>query len=119
MTGKIHSFIYDTADVSGLSSFYSEFTGFKKQYGGEDWVTLVSDVGHRLCFQLAPDHVPAQWPDQKEHPQQFHLDFLTPDRESDVARALALGATRLEGGGESWSVLADPSGHPFCICASP
>jgi hypothetical protein len=119
MTAKIHSFIYDTADVRGLSSFYADFTGFKEHYAGDDWVTLLSDAGHKLCFQLAPDHVPPQWPDQAEHPQQFHLDFLTPDMEGDVARAVALGAKRLEGGGESWTVLADPSGHPFCVCASP
>ncbi|GIH06356.1 hypothetical protein Rhe02_44230 [Rhizocola hellebori] len=119
MTGKIHSFIYDTADVRGLAAFYAEFTGFKEHYADDEWVTLVSDAGHKLAFQRALDHVPPRWPDQAEHPQQFHLDFLTPDRESDVARAITLGATRLEGGGESWTVLADPSGHPFCVCASP
>ena len=28
---------------------------------------------------------------------------------------MKLGATRLEGGGESFSVFADPAGHPFCF----
>jgi predicted enzyme related to lactoylglutathione lyase len=118
MTGKIHSFIYDTADVRGLSSFYAQLTGFKEHHADDDWVTLLSDTGHKLAFQLAPDHVPPRWPDQLENPQQFHLDFLTPDMQGDTARAIALGAKRLEGGGESWTVLADPSGHPFCVCAN-
>lgn len=118
MTGTIYSFVYDSADIRGLATFYAEFTGFTQTLTGKRWITLQSPQGHRLAFQHAPDHVRPQWPDQKEHPQQFHLDFLTPDREGDVARALSLGATRLEGGGESWSVLADPSGHPFCVCAS-
>ncbi len=118
MTGKIHSFVYDAADIHAVAAFYVQLAGFKEHYSGDDWVTLVNDSGHKLAFQLAPDHVPPRWPDQAEHPQQFHLDFLTPDMEGDTARAVALGATRLEGGGESWSVLADPSGHPLCICAN-
>jgi hypothetical protein len=60
--------------------------------------------------------VPPQWPDPK-HPQQMHLDLLVPDREAAVERAVRLGATRLPGGGDTWTVLADPSGHPFCLCS--
>ena len=118
MTGSIHNFVYDSADIHGLSTFYARFTGFEEVWASDSWVTLKSPQGHHLAFQQAPEHVPPRWPDQGEHPQQFHLDFLTPDREGDVARALSLGATRLEGGGQTWSVLADPSGHPFCVCDS-
>ncbi len=118
MTGTIRGFIYDSADIRALAAFYAQFAGFKEHWAGKKWITLESPEGHRLAFQHTPDHIPARWPDQKEHPQQFHLDFLTPDLEGEVARALSLGATRLEGGGESWSVLADPSGHPFCVCAN-
>ena len=30
-------------------------------------------------------------------------------------RVLALGATRLPGGGDDFRVYADPAGHPFCL----
>jgi predicted enzyme related to lactoylglutathione lyase len=70
-----------------------------------------------VCFQLAPDHIPPRWPDPL-YPQHFHLDFRTPDMAAEVERAISLGATRLEGGGETWTVLADPAGHPFCLCQS-
>jgi predicted enzyme related to lactoylglutathione lyase len=33
-----------------------------------------------------------------------------------VAAAEHAGATRLPGGGDTFTVLADPSGHPFCLC---
>ena len=65
MTGKIHSFVYDTADLQAMASFYVQFAGFKEHYVGDDWVTLISDSGHKLAFQLAPDHVPPRWPDQR------------------------------------------------------
>ncbi|HCT80302.1 MAG TPA: glyoxalase [Micromonosporaceae bacterium] len=117
MTGTLHGVIFDTADIKGLASFYSQLTGFKEDYVDDYWITLKSDEGRRLAFQLAPDHVQPRWPDQR-FPQQFHLDFLTPDMEGETARAISLGATRLEGGGDTWTVLADPSGHPFCVCAN-
>jgi hypothetical protein len=31
---------------------------------------------------------------------------------------LALGATPLPGGGETFRVYADPQGKPFCLCVS-
>ena len=32
------------------------------------------------------------------------------------AAAISLGARRLAGGGDDFRVLADPAGHPFCLC---
>jgi hypothetical protein len=32
-------------------------------------------------------------------------------------KVLALGARRLDGGGENFDVHADPAGHPFCLVA--
>lgn len=115
MTGSLHSIVIDTPDVRGLSAFYRQLAGWSEADVDDDWVTLMTPAGHRVAFQLAPDHVPPRWPDPK-HPQQMHLDFLAPDRSAAVARALELGATQLPGGGETWTVLADPSGHPFCLC---
>jgi hypothetical protein len=31
------------------------------------------------------------------------------------ARALELGAFRLDAGGERFRVFSDPAGHPFCL----
>ena len=54
------------------------------------------------------------------------LRFLVPLPLADVPRdahdldeadagVLDLGAQRLTGGGETFRVFADPSGHPFCL----
>ena len=57
-----------------------------------------------------------QWPDPAR-PQQAHLDIMVDDLDAGEQRALALGATRLNGGGETFRVFADPAGHPFCLTA--
>lgn len=115
MTGRISGIVLDTPDVRGLAAFYSEVAGTTVASGDDEWVTVLTPEGWKIAFQHAPDHQPPQWPDQA-YPQQFHLDILVPDREAAVEAALKAGATMLPGGGETWTTLADPSGHPFCLC---
>lgn len=117
MIGEIFGIVIDSADIRRNAAFYRDLAGWSEGWVGDDWITLRTPAGQRVCFQEAPDHVQPRWPSQK-HPQQAHLDFLVPDRQVAVARAIELGATRLEGGGETYTVLADPSGHPFCLCDS-
>lgn len=52
------------------------------------------------------------------HKNRLHLDLAAgPDWEAEVARLLALGATRVDiGQGDvPWDVLADPEGNEFCV----
>lgn len=116
MIGKLHTIAFDTPDAPGLAGFYGDLLGLGERKDSADgkWITLALPSGQRLAFQQADDHVPPRWPDP-EHPQQLHLDLRSPDREGTVDRALQLGASRLVGGGDTWTVLADPSGHPFCV----
>jgi hypothetical protein len=47
-----------------------------------------------------------------------HIDFATEDREGEVERLVALGATRGEDHtvpGLTWTVLQDPEGNEFCV----
>ena len=104
----------DAPDINALSSFYAELTGWPIVRKESDWITLRLADGREVAFQLAPDHIPPQWPSQ-EHPQQFHLDLYVDGHEEAAERAVALGATRLATGA-SWITLADPAGHPFDLC---
>jgi catechol-2,3-dioxygenase len=118
MIGRLRNVVLDAPDIQRLSSFYGSLTGWPTTYADEEWVALTTPDKQRICFQLAPDHVPPQWPDP-DHPQQFHLDLLTPDLEAAAARAVELGATRLadaDYGDAAWITLADPAGHPFDLC---
>lgn len=114
VTGRLGAVIFDAPDIDALADFYARLTGWTVDRREPDWVTLHTDAGQELAFQLAPDHVPPQWP-SPDHPQQAHLDLLVEGREAAAERAVALGATRLAEGA-SWITLADPAGHPFDLC---
>src|SRR5699024_11672020 len=58
--------------------------------------------------------LPPNWPD--DGLKQFHLDLAADDLEAAAARCVELGASRADPQpGETWVVLIDPAGHPFCI----
>ncbi len=100
-----------------LARFYSELLGLPVTYHDDEWWTIGSNPGWKLAFQRAPDHVAPTWPDGRV-PQQLHLDVTVDAAQIDEAEAqvIALGARRLEPGGEDFRVYADPAGHPFCLC---
>ena len=114
MIGTLRSVVIDAPNIAAVSDFYIALAGWKQHYVDDEWITLVTDDGWRICLQSAPDHVPPQWPDQA-HPQQAHLDLRVPDIEAATARAIELGATLLSRS-ETWHTLADPAGHPFDLC---
>jgi catechol 2,3-dioxygenase-like lactoylglutathione lyase family enzyme len=112
--GRLELAAFDAADIEKLASFYVELTGWRIVRQISDWIEMRLPDGQEVGLQLAPDHVPPQWPGQ-ERPQQLHLDLLVDGHEAAAERAVALGATRLAVG-SSWITLADPAGHPFDLC---
>jgi len=113
-TGRLDAAAFDAADIDTLASFYAELAGWQIVRKDADWITVRAGDGQEIAFQLAPDHIPPQWPGQ-ERPQQFHLDLQVADPDAAAERAVALGATRLATG-PSWITLADPAGHSFDLC---
>ncbi|WP_329108159.1 VOC family protein [Micromonospora sp. NBC_01699] len=115
MIGELRSVVVDCPDPRGLAGFYGELLGRTVVHDSDDWVTLGGGAGQpRVAFQLAAGLREPRWPDP-ERPQQFHLDVTVDDIEVAEAKVLALGATRLPGGGADFRVYADPAGHPFCL----
>ena len=121
----------DTTDCRGLAEFYRELLGLQYRPGDEppvdgvddaDWLVLVDSDGRRkLAFQQVDRLEPTTWPEH-DVPMQMHLD-LSVSSADELARhrdrALALGARilldRTDDEDEALYVLADPSGHPFCL----
>jgi catechol 2,3-dioxygenase-like lactoylglutathione lyase family enzyme len=114
MIGRLHTVAIDCPDPSALADFYAELLGLPVTRRDDDWVTVGEDGGPSVSFQLAPDLQPPRWPDP-DYPQQFHLDIEVDDIDIAEPQVLALGATRLPGGMDSFRVYADPAGHPFCL----
>ncbi|MFD6446756.1 VOC family protein [Promicromonospora sp. NPDC060204] len=53
-------------------------------------------------------------PEPKTVKNRVHLDVRAPDRDGEVARLVAAGASEV-GRHEDWVVLADPEGNEFCV----
>jgi hypothetical protein len=111
--------VFDSADLAGESGFWAGLLDGVVD-AEDDWHMVIVDGAPRVGVQLAPDHVPPQWPDGSP-PQQIHLDLWVDDFEVAHERVMSLGATVLKParGGDSpddFQVYADPAGHPFCLC---
>ncbi|HWC23086.1 MAG TPA: VOC family protein [Flexivirga sp.] len=103
----------DCADAGVMATFYSAALGWDITAQGEGYAMLQhGDL--RLGFGETPDYQAPSWPDDGH--KQFHLDLAAEDVDAAVARCVELGATKPEQQpGETWTVLLDPAGHPFCM----
>lgn len=110
--------VFDAADLGQESAFWAGLLG-GHVFEDEAWHTVIDADGEwRIGVQLAPDHVPPDWPDG--NPQQVHLDLHVEDPRAAHDQAIALGARLLQAApdldsDEGHQVYADPAGHPFCI----
>ncbi|GAB3622399.1 VOC family protein [Mariniluteicoccus endophyticus] len=103
----------DAADPAPLAAFWSQVLGWPTAYADDDYAMLAGP-SHALGIGRVDDFQPPTWPDSGR--KQFHLDLAADDVEAAVARCVELGATRPDDQpGETWVVLLDPAGHPFCV----
>jgi len=112
---ELYAVTLDAPDASVLARFYAQLLELEVGYDGPEGA-LVAGGPTSLMVQQISDYNPPRWPDPAR-PQQAHLDITVDDLDAGEERALALGATRLDGGGETFRVFADPAGHPFCLTA--
>lgn len=114
MPVSLHHIVIDAHDLPGLARFWADVLGWKILSVREREVVVgaheTASVG--LCFMPVTD--------RKVVKNRLHLDLTSSpeDREAEISRILALGATRVEigqTGEESWTVLADPEGNEFCV----
>ena len=122
----------DSTDARALAEFYRQLLGLKYRQGDEppaggeedeaDWLVLVDPNGARkLAFQEVERLERTTWPTH-DVPMQMNLDLTVSSPEElqrQRERAESLGAQllldRTDDSDEPLYVLADPSGHPFCI----
>ncbi|HEY3645787.1 MAG TPA: VOC family protein [Gammaproteobacteria bacterium] len=114
----------DVSDLQEAMLFYTEAFGLKvgRRFGGEAAELL--GVSSSIYLLQKARGTPAakgipQRRDYDRHWTPVHLDFVVPDVEAAVQRAVTAGA-RLEGEirTHKWgriAVLADPFGHGVCI----
>ena len=112
MTLDIAMVTFDCADPDALAAWWTDAVcGELNAVAPGDFVMVARPGGPALGFQRVPDPTPGK--------NKVHLDFHTADKEGEVARLVAAGATETGrnsfGPDFEWVVLADPEGNAFCV----
>jgi radical SAM superfamily enzyme YgiQ (UPF0313 family) len=113
-TGPVAAILTDCHDPAALARFWSEAAGWTVCYQEDDFAGLRSPAGTGPFLEFLRN------PDSKRAKNRLHPDLAPEkpdDRDAELARLLAAGATRVDvGQGEAtWAVLADPEGNEFCL----
>lgn len=134
VVARIGNITFAAAEPVALAAFWAAATGYvpvelppevlepiqrdidEGKLDASAWAMLVDPVGHgpRLLFQRRPKSDPSDIP--------IHLDLSADDRDAEVERLVALGATVVDtrshtigGFTETWTVMRDPEGNGFCV----
>ncbi len=113
----VGSTVINTPDIPGAIAFWTAALGYVVRDADEEFAVL-TDPGRRWCnvsLQLSNE--------RKRGFNRVHLDLYAADREAEVKRLEALGATRVL----PWTyaddhdhvVMAAPDGNEFCVVQSP
>ncbi len=121
MTGvacRLSEIVVDSRDPEALAAWWAEVLGYRVLGREEDGaVEIGPEAG---SGGAAPTLVFTPVGEYPEGRSRLHLDLDATDRDQDaeLRRLLDLGATPADvgqTGDESWHVLADPEGNPFCL----
>ena len=108
---RFQATVVDCNDALLVGTFWAELLDLplhSDDDGHEHWVEVGGDCADILFVTV---------PEAKSTKNRLHIDLRPGDRDAEVARALALGATHVDigQGTQTWVVLADPEGNEFCI----
>lgn len=108
---KIGSIVWGVRDLARAMTFWTAaLDDVPREAPDKDWVVLVpgDGAGVQLALKLVTSPVA----------RRHHLDLYAEDQEAEVARLLALGASRVDwrrAPDADFVVLADPDGNRFCV----
>ncbi|CAN5615507.1 VOC family protein [soil metagenome] len=107
----IKSVSFDCADAGRLAAFWAAVLGSDVEEGATADKAFVEPAGWG-----GPSIWFTRVPEPKVAKNRVHLDLRAPDgdREAEVARLVALGATVLARR-DHLTVLADPEGNELCV----
>jgi hypothetical protein len=114
-TIRVGSISLDCADPRVLGSFWADLLGGEIAFMTEEYAIV--KLRHLLLTTMSVEgYVPPTWPSGSV-PKQAHLDLDVDDLDEAERRAIHLGAVRArtQPDPDTFRVLLDPAGHPFCL----
>ena len=114
VASRIGEITIDCQDPEAAAAFWCAALGYRITDRDDTGVAISGDSTAPTILLIAST-------DPKRGKTPIHFDLCPTDRDqaAEVERLIALGASRVDVGQRdvSWVVLADPSGHEFCVMA--
>jgi hypothetical protein len=117
MTNRFYAVTFDCSDAGVLAEFWAKALGRELDPGAS---TEFASVGMQDAGRPHPCWFFAKVPEGKSAKNRMHPDLISPDREAEVERLVALGAkweADVEMGSMRWTTLLDPEGNEFDVIA--
>jgi len=111
---KIGMITIDCADPRSLAGFWIKALDLETAFDADGFFIQLRSAADPTQPALGLQKVP----EARAGKNRVHIDFGADDREKEIERLLALGATRGEdhtAPGFAWTVLQDPEGNEFCV----
>jgi hypothetical protein len=108
------SITIDCADPRALAEFWTKALDLEIAFDADGHFVQLNSPANPERPNLNLQKVP----EERAGKNRVHVDFHTEDREGEVGRLVALGATRGADHtvpGLTWTVLQDPEGNEFCV----
>jgi hypothetical protein len=120
MSTTFFQLAFDAVNAGDLAQFWAQATGGKvEDDASHDEAVVTGSDFPQMVFHRAPEGKTAK--------NRLHFDLIAADYDSEVARLVGLGASKvneLTSGGARWSTLdarwstlADPEGNEFDVIA--
>lgn len=120
---KMYALTLDCMQPYDLAKFYADLLQWEIPFYDEEYACVSAPGMHQgeypgITFQKNPEYEPPIWPAEQDAQQQMaHIDFAVNDLSKAVEHAIRCGAKIAEDQfSQSWTVMFDPAGHPFCLC---
>ncbi|HEY0449479.1 VOC family protein [Actinophytocola sp.] len=104
----------DCAEPRTLAEFWTKALDLEVAFDAEGYFVQLRSAADPAQPYLGLQKVP----EERAGKNRVHLDFATADREAEIERLVALGATKGQEHtvpGLTWTVLQDPEGNEFCV----
>lgn len=132
MALRWYTLVIDCHDIAAQARWWADVLDWRIVYEDEHEVAVIppdmsedpiDDVDTWLRTGPALVFVPV--PEAKTVKNRLHIDLaphIGQNRDAEIERLLAMGATRVDVGQDdadvTWTVLADPEGNEFCVLSS-
>lgn len=130
MALRWYTLVVDCTDMAAQARWWAEALDWTLAYEDDEECSVVpgwvdgSVLSATPWERRGPGLVFVPVPEGKTVKNRLHIDLAphtSQDRDAEIERLLAMGATRADVGQsaeETWTVLADPEGNEFCVLSS-